>query len=1236
LPARIHLHSLFLLLLAAVSACSAQTSAALRPLPNHLPQWANPANSIGLVPANQQFEHLTVVLARSPEQEQALEQFEADLQNPASPSYHQWLTPAEFGERFGASQQDVDAVSAWLRAQGLRINWVSPSRTFIGFAGSAADLGRALQTELRNYRVNGVEYFSVASDPMLPAAIAPNVKAIRGLYSIDERPAHQLSVQSSDSPQLTANGGASHYITPGDFSVLYDVPSSFTGSGVTIGIVGRSRTDFADFANLRSRTGIGFPNPTEIVPTAFGGIDPGPALTAPPSSGASFGDQGEATLDVMRAGSVAPNAGLLLVVASKASGGIEVDAQYLVQTTPVPAQVMTISFGTCESAAGPSGVAFWDTLFQQAAAEGISSFVSSGDAGASGCDSNFATPPAAPLPNSPNYICSSSYATCAGGTEFSDSSNPANYWSSSNNSNLVSAYGYIPEGAWNEPLNASGAPQAAASGGGVSSIIATPAWQIGTGVPAARTGRYTPDVSFSASGHDGYFACFAAGGGSCVANASGVFYFSAFSGTSAVAPALAGVAALLDQKTGSPQGNLNPGFYATALALPQAFHDVTLATSGLPSCDLNFPSVCNNSIPSSTGLSGGQTGYAITAGYDEVTGLGSLDVLSFLSFYTSRFTPTVTVTPSATTISPTQAMTVAVTVAAPSGAAPPSGSVTLTSGNYSPAAITLVNGRANFPIPAGSLAPQSQFLTVKYTPDSAASTLYNAATGSSTVFVQLFTPTITVKPASSPITTAQPLAVTVAVSGGSGNPPLTGIIYLSGGNYSGSATLINGSSALNIAAGLLPVGTDSLNASYVPDSQSSSIYSNASGSASVTVTATGTYTPAVTVTPAYSWAARAEPLPVTITVTGASGAAVPTGTITITSGSYSSTPIPLVNGAAAMTVPAESLTVGYGALAAVYTPDAASSSLYNSTSGTCPVSVIDPPLAPPIITLFPSASSITTAQPLSVFITLAGNGYSAAATGTVTLSSGSYSSAATPVVVSSVATNSVTITIPAGALPAGSDTLTASYTPDATSSGVFEKASATTTVTVSVAVPAMPAFALAGTGVSIARGATSGNTSTITVTPMDGFTGSVTLSATITASPTGAQYLPTLSFGATSPVSITGTAAGTATLTITTTAASASLAHPAQRGLPWYAAGSTLACLLLFAIPARRRSWRGLLGVLLLLAALSSGLLACGGGGSGGGGGGGISGTTSGNYTITISGVSGTTPASSTILLTVQ
>ena len=157
-----------------------------------------------------------------------------------------------------------------------------------------------------------------------------------------------------------------------------------------------------------------------------------------------------------------------------------------------------------------SGVAFWDTLFQQAAGEGISVFVSSGDAGASGCDSYFSTPPAIPAPNSPNYICSSSYATCVGGTEFNDTSNPSQYWSSSNGNGLSSALGYIPEGAWNEPLDSNSNLQVAASGGGVSTVIPTPGWQAGTGVPAARSGRYTPDIAFSASAHDGYFACFAA------------------------------------------------------------------------------------------------------------------------------------------------------------------------------------------------------------------------------------------------------------------------------------------------------------------------------------------------------------------------------------------------------------------------------------------------------------------------------------------------------------------------------------------------------------------------------------------------------------------------------------------------------------------------------------------------------------------------------------------------------
>ena len=234
---------------------------------------------------------------------------------------------------------------------------------------------------------------------------------------------------TSTLPELT--DGSAHFITPADFATIYDVPTSPNGYGTTIGIVGRSRTDFADFENFRDKTGSTFPNPTEIVPTAFGGVDPGAAFTAPPNCtplnspacaavACHPGDQSEATLDVLRSASVAPQANVLLVIATGPSGGIEVGAQYLIQTTPVPAQVMTISFGACESSAGSSGVSFWDALFQQAAAEGISVFVSSGDSGASECDDHSQAPPASPAPNSPNYICSSSYATCVGGTEFNE------------------------------------------------------------------------------------------------------------------------------------------------------------------------------------------------------------------------------------------------------------------------------------------------------------------------------------------------------------------------------------------------------------------------------------------------------------------------------------------------------------------------------------------------------------------------------------------------------------------------------------------------------------------------------------------------------------------------------------------------------------------------------------------------------------------------------------------------
>lgn len=602
----------------------------MQALDAHHPLWANAANDLGPVPADTQLNQLTLVLARTQQQEQALERFIADEQNPASPLFHHWLTAAQIGRLFGASDEDLAAVRAWLESQGLRVNWIAPGRNFIGFGGSAADVSRAFQAELHTYNVNGVKRLSVATAPMVPAALASAIVAVRGLYSIQDRPSHITQLAQSR-PEFS-NGG-NHFLAPGDFATIYNLPANLSGAGVTIGIVGWSFIDTADLDNFRRQTGVSFADPAEVVPTAFGGVNPGSPYTAPPAScNGCLAGQEEATLDVVRAASVAQDASLLLVSSAQsgANDGIGAAAQYLIQTSPAPAQIVNISFGDCESDAGASGVAYWNKLFEQAAAEGISVFVSSGDSGAAGCSPSFAAPPSAQLTVSPNYICASPYATCVGGTDLNDASDASLYWSAGNGTGLASALSYIPEGAWNEPLNSASNPQIAASGGGVSQYVATPAWQQGV-VPAANAGRYTPDVAFSASCREGYFGCLAADGGSCVANSSGQYSFVTFCGTSSASPAMAGIAALLDQQMGGQaQGSLNAQLYALHSTSLSTFHDVTVASSGVTNCTVSVPSLCNNSVAGPSGLSGGTAGYVVAPGYDEVTGLGSLNVQAYL------------------------------------------------------------------------------------------------------------------------------------------------------------------------------------------------------------------------------------------------------------------------------------------------------------------------------------------------------------------------------------------------------------------------------------------------------------------------------------------------------------------------------------------------------------------------------------------------------------------------------
>ncbi len=644
-------------------------------LTGHRTAWASAQNDRGAVPFNLSLQALRIQFRRTPEREQAFQQLLKDQQDPASSDYHHWLSPVEIGEQFGSSQQDIDAVAAWLSAQGLHVDAVANNRTSITFSGQAGDIARTLNTPLHYFQTGGLQSggetrIANADEPQIPEALANLVQSVHGLHASRYRPQNQMSVRTlsaSDAsfgtmdakrPQDTfcPGGGSCQYtIFPADFAKIYGLDSlaaqGISGSGQTIAIVGKSRVYNADLTNFQKFAGATFAAPTVIVPT--NGSDPGnPATTCSMANPDTcdnptdaVGNQSEATLDVERAGSIATGATIDLIVSAdikSPSGnlladGSDIATNYAIDTNPVPAKILSISFGVCESETGRTDTQAQNQLFQQAAAEGISVFVSSGDSGAAGCEDT-SSPPDAHQVLSINELCASGYVTCVGGTEFADSANPGAYWAASDSTNFLSARGYIPEGAWNDPLDANGKPQLASSGGGVSAYIATPSWQTGTGVPGAQ-GRYTPDVSFAASTHDGYFACFAGGGGSCVPGTNNQTSIIVGGGTSASTPSMAAVAALLNQKTGSVQGNLNPRLYALA-ATPGngVFHDATVASSGVSGCALSTPSLCNNSTPGSTGLSGGLAGYALGTGYDEATGLGSLNVANLLTQWSATNT----------------------------------------------------------------------------------------------------------------------------------------------------------------------------------------------------------------------------------------------------------------------------------------------------------------------------------------------------------------------------------------------------------------------------------------------------------------------------------------------------------------------------------------------------------------------------------------------------------------------
>ena len=544
----------------------------------------------GAVAPDFPMEHMLLTLLPDSAQQDVLNQLVDAQQNPESPYYHQWLTPEQYGERFGVSDADTAQIVSWLQEHGMQVEEITAGRRSIIFSGTAAQVQAAFHTAIHTYKIGDEVHHANVSDPEIPAALVQVVGGVVSLHDFHSEPMH--GPVRKPSPDFSSGGA--YYLAPADFATIYDLnplyQQSINGSSQSVAIVARSNINIADARQFRTFFGLPANDPQVIV----NGTDPGIW---------SENEETEADLDVEWSGAVAKSATIKFVVSksTNSSDGVDLSAQYIVNHNLAP--VMSTSFGLCEASLGSSGNSFLNSLWQQAAAEGITVFVSSGDSGAAGCDSASATK--ATRGRAVNGLCSTPYSICVGGTEFNDLSTPTLYWSPSNSSGTqASALSYIPELVW----NASGPDYGLwASGGGASTVYAKPSWQAGTGVPADGK-RDVPDVALSSAGHDGYLIY-----------QNGELYV--VGGTSAASPSFAGVMALVVENTAARQGNANVVFYSLATRQraggASVFHDTTIG---------------NNSVP-------GQTGFNATVGYDQATGLGSIDGSVLVNHWADATTP---------------------------------------------------------------------------------------------------------------------------------------------------------------------------------------------------------------------------------------------------------------------------------------------------------------------------------------------------------------------------------------------------------------------------------------------------------------------------------------------------------------------------------------------------------------------------------------------------------------------
>jgi subtilase family serine protease len=698
----------------------------------------------GPVPASLPMDRMLMVMKRSPAQESAVESFLAQQLDKSSPNYHHWLTPIQFGERFGASEEDIATVSSWLQSHGFKVAAPSYGRGVIEFSGDAGQVEQAFHTSIHSYVVNGEQHVANATDPSFPAALMP---AIEGVLSLHNFPRHsdtrslgtfRRTKNSSHAepihPLFTFAGGClgagtnCFALGPQDFATIYDVTPLYSagidGTGETIAVVADSNINVSDVTQFRSVFGLPANPPNVIIPP--GSQDPG--LNS---------DEVEAVLDTEWSGAVAKKATIDLVVSATTptTFGGDLSAEYVVNFNGNKglAPILSESFGECELLLGSAGNAFYNSLWSQAAGEGISVIVSTGDSGSVACLFN----PQQQSPNDPNPfglgvsgVASTQFNVAVGGTDFNDIANPATFWNTTNSAGTGgSAKGYIPETTWNDTCTnldlgtdfgfssnqetncnnttqlanlitlagGSGGPSNCTAPTGATNTSpgvcaggnAKPSWQTVTGVPPDGK-RDTPDVSLFAStgAFTGsfYVICQAddpnnQDGQACNLTADNFTDFSGVGGTSVSTQVFAGLMALVDQAAKGPQGNFNPTMYSIAAtkSCPTAsvtancvFHQVSLGTIA-QACE-NITGSLNCTATNKADAFGVLTGFNAASGFNLATGLGSVDAKNLVNAVTGG-----NVTP------PTGSFTVGpasgtATVASPGGSATYQVTVTGTGG----------------------------------------------------------------------------------------------------------------------------------------------------------------------------------------------------------------------------------------------------------------------------------------------------------------------------------------------------------------------------------------------------------------------------------------------------------------------------------------------------------------------------------------------------------------------------